>query len=83
MMLRTSTVSERCTRSERVKNIRAQGYYLVSVLTRAHTTCKASSFHIHLTKIEDASIEYLDDFEPSILDTCFLSTVEIVKNLAQ
>jgi hypothetical protein len=48
-----------------------------------HATYKASSFHKHLTRIEDASIEYLDDFEPSILDTCFLGTVEIVKNLAQ
>jgi hypothetical protein len=62
----------------------------VSVLTRdielvqmTHTTYKASSFHTYLTRIADASIEYLDDFEPSILDTCFLSTVEIVKNLAQ
>jgi hypothetical protein len=54
------------------------------LIQMTHTTHKASSgFHTYLTRIEDASIEYLDYCEPSILDTCFLSTPEFVKNLAQ
>jgi hypothetical protein len=64
---------------------------LVSVLTRdpeliqtTHTIYKASSgFHTYLKRIKHASIEYLDGSEPSILDTHFLSTAEVVKNAAQ